>query len=250
MTDNESVTNQKDDTLHYVMTDGSFILSRHEGWKEVKLGRVFKAKDNYAISPKRATVAHSTYTAHIGECDDFIEKFHPTIAHLSNIICIADGATWFWNWMSDSFPDAIQILDFYHGFEKICQWAVPTFKDKEKRDQWTTAMKELLLDDQVKEVIIQIQQMECRDDNLEKKQALLTYLDNNKHRMLYKTYLQKGYLIGSGAMEAAHRNVIQQRMKRSGQRWTIKGGQQVLNIRVKKLSGQWEHVQKLIRQAA
>ena len=36
--------------------------------------------------------------------------------------------------------------------------------------------------------------------------------------MTYKTFSEKGYLIGSGAKKATYRNVIQQRMKRSGQR--------------------------------
>lgn len=43
-------------------------------------------------------------------------------------------------------------------------------------------------------------------------------------------------LIGSGAIEAAHRNVIQKRLKLSGQRWTIKGAQQITNLRTYKKS--------------
>ena len=37
------------------------------------------------------------------------------------------------------------------------------------------------------------------------------------------------------------------RLKRSGQRWSLKGGQQVLNIRTKNLSNQWSQVTKLVR---
>jgi hypothetical protein len=54
--------------------------------------------------------------------------------------------------------------------------------------------------------------------------------------MKYKTFRQQGYLIGSGAMESAIRNVVQHRLKRSGQRWTVNGGQQVLNLRTLFLS--------------
>jgi hypothetical protein len=49
---------------------------------------------------------------------------------------------------------------------------------------------------------------------------------------------------GSGAMEAAHRSVIQSRMKRSGQRWSDRGAQNLLNLRVAYKSGK----AKLIRQ--
>jgi hypothetical protein len=232
------------------MVDGSYIMTRPDGWKETKLGRVFKATDNYALSEKRNIIKTSNYVAHLGECTDFLEKFSSTIAHLSCLVCIADGALWFWKWLSDCHPDAVQILDFFHAYEKICQWSLSVMKDKTLRDQWNTSMKELLLNDEVLEVIIQIQGTHCQGDSLEKKQALLTYLENNTHRMTYKTFSEKGYLIGSGAMEAAHRNVIQQRMKRSGQRWTIQGGQQVLNLRTNYLSNQWYKVVKHVRMAA
>jgi hypothetical protein len=50
--------------------------------------------------------------------------------------------------------------------------------------------------------------------------------------MQYKTFQEKGLLIGSGAIEAAHRTVIQQRLKLSGQRWTKIGAQQIVNLRI------------------
>jgi hypothetical protein len=57
--------------------------------------------------------------------------------------------------------------------------------------------------------------------------------------MAYKTFSDKGYLIVSGAIESAQRTIAQQRPKLSGQRWTINGAQQVLNLSTKKLSIQW-----------
>ena len=47
-------------------------------------------------------------------------------------------------------------------------------------------------------------------------------------------------------MEAAHRHVIQHRMKCSGQRWAIKGAQQVANVRVAHKSGEWDKMLQLI----
>lgn len=247
---NQEVTTKKDTDLHYAMVDGSYIMTRVDSWKEVKLGRIFKASDNYALSEKRKTIKDSTYVAHLGECTDFVKKFEMGIVNLVNVVCIADGATWFWKWLTENYPYAIQILDFWHGYEKIGQWATTILKDKEKCSAWCESVKELLLNNEIGEVIIQIQNTDCQGDSLCKKEALLTYLENNQHRMKYKTYLSQGYLIGSGAIESAQRNVIQQRLKRSGQRWTIKGGQQVLNIRTAFLSNNWAKVQNYVRNAA
>ncbi len=80
----------------------------------------------------------------------------------------------------------------------------------------------------------------------EKKELLLNYLKSNKKRIDYGKFRKQGYLIGSGAIEAAHRNVIQKRLKLSGQRWTMKGAQQVANIRVEEKSGRWGNVLDLI----
>ena len=84
----------------------------------------------------------------------------------------------------------------------------------------------------------------------ESKRALLEYYKNHKNRMQYKKFLEKGLLIGSGAMEAAHRNVIQKRLKLSGQRWTKKGAQQIMNLRVLEKSNKWSKVIEFAKKAA
>ena len=60
--------------------------------------------------------------------------------------------------------------------------------------------------------------------------------------MYYGFYKEKKLMIGSGAIEAAHRQVIQKRMKLSGQRWSMKGAQAILQLRVAKKSDKWNLV--------
>ena len=74
------------------------------------------------------------------------------------------------------------------------------------------------------------------------KEKLLKYLENNKKRINYGKYKKMGLLIGSGAIESAQRDVIQKRMKLSGQRWTKSGAQQIVNLRVHKKNNRWERV--------
>ena len=68
--------------------------------------------------------------------------------------------------------------------------------------------------------------------------------------MRYKGFLRRGLLIDSGAIESAHRTVLQQRMKLSGQRWTKKGFQQIANIRATLKSGNWDRIIELTKNAA
>ena len=118
------------------------------------------------------------------------------------------------------------------------------------RKDWIDNMEKLLLNDEVKEVIIQIQGVDCKVDILNKKEQLIIYLTNNQHRMQYKTYIDMGVFIGSGAIESANREVIQKRFKLSGQRWTKTGLQQVANIRVAFKKNQCNKVTDLIKMAA
>jgi hypothetical protein len=78
----------------------------------------------------------------------------------------------------------------------------------------------------------------------------LNYYEKNRYRMDYKGYRQAGYCIGSGAIEAAHRTLIQQRMKRSGQRWSPIRAQQLLKLRVAFKSNRKQLVNHTINKAA
>ncbi len=83
-----------------------------------------------------------------------------------------------------------------------------------------------------------------------KKEAkkLIEYYQANINRMNYKEYMNIGCgIIGSGAIESAHRKVIQKRMKQSGQRWSKQGAQNMLNLRVVSCNQQWEKIVALTK---
>jgi hypothetical protein len=75
------------------------------------------------------------------------------------------------------------------------------------------------------------------------KKQLIAYYQNNKKRMRYAQYRTVGCgIIGSGAIESAHRTVIQKRMKLSGQRWSTDGVKNMLRLRVISMNRQWTKV--------
>jgi uncharacterized protein YcfL len=235
----------------YVMADGSMVYTREEGWKELKLGRIFAAVDHVKIQEKRSAITKSLYVAHLGEHGAFTRKMEAYMDHYKNKICIADGAKWIWNWIENTYPEAVQILDYYHAVEKLSPFALAQWDCPEARKKWTKEQQEKLLNNQVADVMLTIERTITRNkDGQQAKEAVLRYYEQNQSRMQYKTYKDKGLLIGSGPMEAAHRNVVQQRLKLSGQRWTIKGAQYIVNLRATKKSYQWEKVNQLIKKAA
>lgn len=242
---NEEVS-QFDQRRHYVMADGGMILTREDDWKELKLARVFAAEDHLPESDKRNFIARSDYIAHLGGHHDFWRKLAPFTDRLDTMVWIADGARWIWDKVATYYPEARQILDYYHSKEKLCAFAKEAIKDSLQRREWVSQQEDLLLADQVELVLTNIALLPCRGRAKQQQRSLLTYYENNLERMRYKTYQDEGLLIGSGPMEAAHRHVVQCRMKLSGQRWTRAGAQQLVTLRALNKSGRWNLVKDLI----
>jgi hypothetical protein len=71
-------------------------------------------------------------------------------------------------------------------------------------------------------------------------QSCLTFLQNNAPLMEYKRLRDNGWPIGSGPVEAACKNIVKQRMCRSGMRWSIPGGQTILTRRSIVKSNRWK----------
>ena len=233
----------------YFMVDGSMVLTREEKWKEVKLGRIFSGSANVKeISKGRGIVAESFYCAHLGQADEFWERFSTEIPYNRKLVSIGDGALWIWNYITTHYPGCIQILDYYHCKEHVFEFANKYFGQSAKEaKQFVDEVMDCFINKKVKEGIEKIRQLQAKGEQLKKQKSLIKYLTNNENRIEYGSFLENGYLIGSGAIEAAHRNIIQKRLKLSGQRWTKKGAQQVVNLRVCEKSNQWDEVVKLIK---
>ncbi len=56
----------------------------------------------------------------------------------------------------------------------------------------------------------------------------------------YKTYLDKGYPITTGAVESACGHFVKSRMERNAMHWGKQGAQEMLNIRAIKKNGDWQ----------
>lgn len=239
--------------VHYAQVDGGMVLTREDSWKEMKLARIFKDENDIEISKNRNLITESQYVAHLGDHKKFLPKVEYYIDPLKLLVFIADGARWIWNWIESSYPNAIQILDFFHAKEHLCEFAKLYFREEKKRSDWIDIQCLLLLNDKSDKVIKNIEQLDYSRKNEKIKKArdsLTSYYSNNFKRMQYKSFREKGLMIGSGPIESAHRHVIQQRLKLSGQRWTIKGAQQIANLRVANKSDEWNKIVEFTKKAA
>lgn len=242
---------QTNNQRHYALLDGGMLLTREEKWKEMKLARIFSEDERTCLNKDRGYINESTYIAHLGGHKNFWQKVEYHLDSKAEIIFIADGASWIWKRIETMYPESIQILDFYHAKQHLCEWAEIAIANPDEKIRWIDYQSLLLLNDKVEDVIKNISTRPAFSPLAkQKKKSLIEYYTLHKERMKYQTFKLQGLMIGSGPIEAAHRHVIQQRMKLSGQRWTKQGAQQIANLRVVEKSNQWDIVVQLINKAA
>lgn len=86
----------------------------------MKVGRIVKTTGIEVLSLNRSQINHSVYVAHLGDCNVFFEKFARHTDGLAKKVFLADGAQWIWDKSNQRYLDSLQILDFYHCWEKFC----------------------------------------------------------------------------------------------------------------------------------
>ena len=232
----------------YAQADGAMLLTE-EGYKEAKLGRIFAATALKAsvVEERGGRIESSVFVGHLGTAADFGVKLAAQLnaykARGSDLVFVSDGAIWLGQMMTKSYPDATLILDIYHAMEHIGQVGKAALGVGKAASAWFSKQRNLLLDSCLNEVLENIRILAI---DLTLRDSVCSYLASNQYRMDYKSYRERGLLIGSGAIESAHRTVMQRRLKRSGQRWSIRGAQRVLNLRVCCMSNRWELVRQQI----
>ncbi|MGO8673248.1 MAG: hypothetical protein ACLQVD_18050 [Capsulimonadaceae bacterium] len=154
------------------------------------------------------------------------------------------GAHWIWNHGDLNFPTAIQILDFWHATDRLWKIAKAAWDSgSAKVTAWVQAAKTEMEDSDFAAVVSRsaaIKQEVPATASIVDKTA--TYYRNNKERMDYKRYKAMGLYVGSGAVESACKQVVTQRLKGAGMRWTRAAAQTIANLRCHSLSKQWEGV--------
>lgn len=161
-------------------------------------------------------------------------------------VAISDGGSGVEDWLRDNFPrvEAV-ILDFWHVAEYLSEWAKVLHPDEAEAGDVAKAWCHRLKHEGGDVVLAELRAMGVSGRSAAVQEAhrvLLVYFGNQVHRMDYPCYRAKGWLIGSGPVEAACKQVVGQRMKGSGMRWGEEGADGVCHIRAlfRSENGQWD----------
>jgi hypothetical protein len=233
-----------------VEADG--VLVRYlDGWHEVKVGVVGGTQP----LPEQPLTALS-YVAARESADQFGPRLLTEAARRGALdvvgwsgprggrgLAVGDGAPWIWNLAADHFGARTEVVDFYHAAEHLWEVARALHgTGTPEAAAWAAARIHDLYHAGVAPVRAALAR--ARAPTVAAGEALRRergYFAANAGRMDYPAIRAQGLPIGSGAVESSAKHVVQQRMKRPGQRWSAHGGAAMIALRACLASGRFPH---------
>jgi hypothetical protein len=213
--------------LLYLASDGTGVAMRREELagvrgrqpdgrartREVKLGCVFTQT---SLNEEGEPVRDPDSTTYVGTFEDCrhlggllrAEAFRRGYARAVRTVYLGDGAPWIWENARLNFPDAVQILDFYHASEHAGVLAAALLgagaPAQALQHRWCQQMKETSSAPMVSEAQ---QGLAARRALLEAEarqsvEREIGYFQTNAARTRYGDFRAQGYFIGSGVVEA------------------------------------------------
>lgn len=225
-------------------------------WKEAGVGRVsvYGALDE---EDGRPPLLDSRCFARMPESgmktliDDIVSCVATTRAQrpIERVAVICDGKDAIWKAAKKrrELDGSIFILDFYHASQTLAGAANAIFGDgtSEARRWFEQRREQLLVDpDALPNLLRALRRYQrilpAQSDACDVVRRAIAHFKKNRRRMEYTEFVAQGLPIGSGHVESAAKNLVAQRLKRSGMRWSCEGGQRVLNIRTRVKEDRWD----------
>jgi hypothetical protein len=227
-----------------------------EAWRDLKVGCWYEAAP---VSPRQRSTrqrevtergqvsqraTHIRYYCDLVEAQTFGKLMWATgcaaqADRTRELVFGCDGAAWIWNLLTTHYPQAVQIVDWYHAADRLTRVAHAAFDQPATRDTWLERSETDLWEGRVAEVI-----QACADlgTQCSEAQEAATYFTNHAARMRYDQYRAKDYLIGSGTVESSCKQIVTQRLKCSGAQWIVPGAVATAKARAAWLSAEWTPV--------
>lgn len=190
------------------------------------------------------TVYETTFLGDVNDAGDRLAHcaIESGAGENTKIHCVSDGAPW----IADQTERVLGLqgsftVDFYH----LCDYlgaAAGSISPNNKKG-WLADQKRNLKEGNISEVIGAIKP-HVEPDSVPKEEAPVrtcyNYMRNRRGQFNYKQALDEGLPIGSGAVESAHRYIIQDRLKIAGAWWTSENAHNMLALRALRANKRWE----------
>jgi hypothetical protein len=224
----------------WVQADGTMVNDRWSGTHmEVKLGLVFTGTE--PVGRHRRALLERHLVGATGSWTTFAERFTAACAALGvyeaeRILFVSDGAAAI-RWIRErSFPDAIELLDWYHLVEQL-RYGV----GHRHEEVLSTALGAAMPGDV--DALLAILRAHARviegedPEQAFRCRGVIGYVSNNRQGI---TNYRVVPLASSGPMEKAVDIVVCRRFKSRGMSWFRRGVSHLLHLKLLRLNGTWD----------
>jgi hypothetical protein len=242
-----------------VSTDGAMVPLVGGEWKEVKTVIIGEIQEMEPGQTEVKTENISYFSRQI-EAQQFnrlalAEMHRRGLENAQQIAAPVDGAEWIQGFVDFHCPEAVRILDFPHAAERISEVGQAIFEPTDpQRKTWLAQQLHQLKHEGPTKILAELGRLQTEHPDLELLSDNLAYLQKRKAQMQYPTFQAQGLPIGSGAVESAHKVVVQPRLKGAGMHWAPDNVNPMVALRTlvcnDRWNEQWPHIAAQLRQQA
>lgn len=196
-------------------------------WHEVKVGIFYLLEQAGQTAGGRGLISEKVVIRWQGDPAELgrrlqAEALRRGLGRAEQILVVGDGAAWIWNVAADRWAEAEEVLDFYHASEHLWELGRALLGEDQARD-WVESRLHELRHGEEEKFLSQVAELKPpRGERGKTVREQKNYFANQAERMNYEEIADRGWPIGSGAVESAC-SAEQNRLKRRGQFWTQKG---------------------------
>jgi len=228
-----------------VSMDGTTVLTRESGWREVK-GVAVSAVEVASEEGEVHLTRHSYRARMCGkeefEAVQWAEACRRGVSAAQDVSSVNDGAPWIWGLVLTCYPEAAEILDWCHGMGHVWKAGWAAYGDgTEEAKRWVKVREEELWEGDVGALQWALKRLSPEEgEEAQKVRQVQGYVATHAHRMDYARFRAEGRPIGSGTIESGCKNVIGWRMKRGGARWGEERVNRMTALLGEINSGRWD----------
>jgi hypothetical protein len=217
-------------------------------WHEMKMGVFYRHEQRAQADNGRGVLDHKVVVSWQGDAVELGARLHWQaqalgLGRAQNILALADGAPWCWNLIQQRWPQAQPLLDFYHASQHLWEMSRALCDGKEEPTRtWVEPRLHQMRHGKEKQMLQELRAVRRpRGEAGEVIRRNQQYFATHAERMNYGKVAQRGWPIGSGAVESACRS-RQTRFKRPGQFWTAAGLRHLCALEEARSNGHWNQL--------
>jgi len=202
-------------------------------WRDVRLG---------FVRPLDET--SKTFVGKMDSYQDVVSQMHSAavltgMTPETKIIGVADGGNGLSEELKRQFPSMQFILDKSHLKDHLYETAEAIGINQKDRPGWVKPRVRAISDGNVQAVLKELEEENDKNPN-ERLKRLIGYINRFYDALDYDNFKSKGYPIGSGEIESAHKSIPQKRLKIPGASWHPDSIDPMLALRILRADDWWD----------